>query len=32
MRVFDLKTGDGVLRRNVKNVDRKSGKMEAKWM
>ena len=32
VRVFNLKTGDRVLKKNMKNIDRKGGKMKAKWL
>ena len=31
LKVFDLKPGDTVLRRNMKNIGRKGGKIEPQW-
>lgn len=31
VKVFDLKEGDTVYRRIMKNISRKGGKMEHKW-
>ena len=32
IKVYDLKVGDEVLRRNMKNLSRKGGKMENRWL
>lgn len=31
VKVFDLKVGDTVLRRNMRPLSRKGGQMETKW-
>ncbi|KAI0218016.1 hypothetical protein LSAT2_030252, partial [Lamellibrachia satsuma] len=32
VKVFDFKVDDMVLRRNMKNVGRKGGKLESQWI
>ena len=32
VKVYDLKVGQPVLRRNMRNVGRKGGKMDVKWI
>lgn len=32
VKVFNLKVGDIVLRRNMRNLSRRGGKMEPRWL